>query len=96
MIGESILISIITGLFSTIGAIIGVFGLLKKKAHDDEVKAVERETRQGMRLDTIEKKLDEHNHYAKKFEDVEKTIVEIKKDIHYLGRDINGSKKENN
>lgn len=36
------------------------------------------------RLDVIEKKVDEHNHYAKRFEDVDVRTTKIEKDIEYL------------
>lgn len=38
----------------------------------------------GNRLTKIEKKLDEHNHYAEKFGEVKADITGIKKDIEYL------------
>lgn len=38
----------------------------------------------GNRLTKIEKKLDEHNHYAEKFGEVKVDITSMKKDIEYL------------
>lgn len=36
------------------------------------------------RLDTIDKKIDEHNHYAQKFDEVNKKIDLLQKDFEYL------------
>lgn len=36
------------------------------------------------RLDNIEHKLDEHNHYAKKFEEVNIKLTVLQKDIEHL------------
>ena len=36
------------------------------------------------RLDHIEKKVDEHNHYAQRFESVDIRTTKIEKDIEYL------------
>lgn len=38
----------------------------------------------GNRLTKIEKKLDEHNHYAERFGEVKIDIASMKKDIEYL------------
>lgn len=38
----------------------------------------------GNRLTKIEKKLDEHNHYAERFGEVKVDITSMKKDIEYL------------
>lgn len=38
----------------------------------------------GNRLTKIEKKLDEHNHYADRFGEVKVDIASIKKDIEYI------------
>ena len=36
------------------------------------------------RMGSVERKLDEHNNYAKRFEEIEKAIVAIQKDISFL------------
>lgn len=36
------------------------------------------------RMGNVEKKLDEHNHYASRFEDIEKVLVAMQKDISFL------------
>lgn len=36
------------------------------------------------RMGNVERKLDEHNNYARRFEEIEKAIVAIQKDISFL------------
>ena len=36
------------------------------------------------RMGNVERKLDEHNKYAKRFEEIEKTLIAIQKDIGFL------------
>lgn len=36
------------------------------------------------RMGNVERKLDEHNNYAKRFEEIEKSIIAIQKDISFL------------
>lgn len=36
------------------------------------------------RMNKVEEKLDEHNKYAKRFEEIEKTLIAIQKDISFL------------
>lgn len=36
------------------------------------------------RMEQVEKKLDTHNHYAQRFEEIEKGIVAIQKDIEFI------------
>ena len=36
------------------------------------------------RMASVERKLDEHNNYAKRFEEIEKAIIAIQKDISFL------------
>ena len=35
-------------------------------------------------LDGVKKRLDEHNHYAEKFGNIEKVMISMSKDIEYL------------
>lgn len=36
------------------------------------------------RMGNVERKLDEHNSYAMRFEEIEKAIISIQKDIEYM------------
>ena len=71
----------------TIGSIIGYFTSVKKNA----VLEAKREQEQAdnfkeifKRFDAVDKRLDEHNHYAERFNDVAKSMVAMQKDIEYL------------
>lgn len=74
----------ITGIF----AIIGQYIISNRKAKEQEVKDAVRDQKTDDRLARIEenqirqeKKLDEHNGYAKRFEEIEKAIVKIETKI---------------
>ena len=81
---EGVAIAIITGVLAVLGSYVGNVAISRQKAREDAVRDAERETRQAMRLDSIEKKLDEHNGYAEKLGALGKDITAIKKDIEYL------------
>ena len=74
----------ITGIFAIIGQAI----ISNRKAVEQDIKDAVRDQITSDRLDRIEenqarqeKKLDEHNEYAKRFEDIEKSIVRIETKI---------------
>lgn len=70
----------ITGIF----AIIGQYIISNRKAKEQDIKNAIQSQKVSDRLDRIEenqarqeKKLDAHNEYAKRFEEIEKAIVKI-------------------
>lgn len=77
---SEIISPVITGLF----AVTGSYFIYLKQAKDSSIEAAKREQRQNDRLELIEKKIDEHNNYGKKFASCEKNIALIQKDIEYL------------
>lgn len=81
---ESIIVATITGALAVLGSYVSNVAISAKKSREDALKDAEREVRQTMRLDIIEKKVDIHNGYAKKFNDIGNDITAIKKDIEYL------------
>lgn len=91
MDSNSQIIIAIIGLIGTIvGAIIGYIGKSRKNAIDE----AKREQQQSdlfnkifEEMNVIKKKLDEHNHYAEKFGEIEKSIISIKKDIEYIRKE---------
>lgn len=87
MIVENVVVALITGLLAVLGTYVGNVTISRKKAREDAIKDVERETRQADRLSIIEKKLDTHNGYADKIGDIQKDIAVIKKDIEYLRKE---------
>lgn len=82
---------IIVALISSIGGIIGAYLAVQKGNRERDIKDAQREQRQADRLDSIdekikrlEKKVDEHNEYGKKFGEVATSLVSMAKDIEYL------------
>lgn len=69
MMSDVIIVAIITGVFSVIGQ-----WLISR----------EREVRLDERLKSVEKKLDEHNGYAKKFESIQIDLAKISTEIKNL------------
>ena len=85
------MIEIILGFISISSGIITIFIKLldiSKTLKKADIESVKREERQNARLDALEKKVDLHNHYGKKFESCDKNIALIKKDINYMKKDI--------
>lgn len=85
------MVEVILGIISIITALIGVFAKLldiSKSLKQADIENIKREERQNARLDVLEKKVDLHNHYGKKFESCDKNIALIKKDIQYMKKDI--------
>lgn len=83
---ESVVVAIITGGLAVLGAYVSNMAMSRKKTREDIIRDAEREAKQAVRLDVIEKKLDEHNGYAQKFEDIGKDIAIIKTKIEMLGK----------
>lgn len=83
MSGELIAV-IITGATT----IVGNYMVYLKRARVDLKAQGEREQYVDDRLSSIEKKLDEHNGYAKKFEECREGISEVKTQIQLIQKDI--------
>ena len=91
-------ISMDTAILQLLGTIItasagvaGAYFAVQKGNHERELKEAQREQRQADRLDSIdekivrlEKKVDEHNEYGKKFGEVATNMTAMAKDIEYL------------
>jgi peptidoglycan hydrolase CwlO-like protein len=84
---------IIVALISSLGGIIGAYLAVQKGNRERDIKDAQREQRQADRLDSIdekikrlEKKVDEHNEYGRKFGEVATSLVSMAKDIEYLKR----------
>lgn len=82
---------IIVAVISSLGGIIGAYLAVQKGNREQDIKDAQREQRQADRLDSIdekikrlEKKVDEHNEYGKKFGEVATSLVSMAKDIEYL------------
>lgn len=77
---ETIICTIITA----VAGVVGAYAAVQKGRREDAIKDAQREQRQADRLETIERKLDEHNGYAEKLGDISKSMVAMQKDIEYL------------
>lgn len=85
------IIPIIVALITSAGGVLGAYLAVQKGNRDQEIKDVQREQRQSDRLDSLdekmnrlEKKVDEHNEYGKKFGEVATSLAVMAKDIEYL------------
>lgn len=82
-----ILVAIIALVSSVFGGILGYVGRSKKQAVIDAKREQQQSdlfARLFDEMDGIKKRLDEHNRYAEKFGDIEKSVLSIKKDMEYL------------
>lgn len=86
---ESVAVAIITGSLAVLGAYVGNVTITRKKTREDAIREAEREARQSVIMERLEKKVDEHNGYAKKFEDIGKDIAVIKTEIEFLRKEQN-------
>lgn len=77
---EAIIIAIIAAL----GSVFGQWLISRKQSQDRAVAEAERETRLDMRLQGVEKRLDEHNNYASKIGSIQTDIAVIKNEIKNL------------
>lgn len=85
--------AVIVGIISVVGSIIVQLIVSYSKNRESDAKMAAHEQEQKDRLDaisgwmkTVDKKLDEHNGYAKKFADTSRDIALIQKDIEYMKR----------
>ena len=95
---DEVTIAIISLISATIVAVLGFIGNLilnKHKSRAEELKEAKRQQYNDDRDDYFEKQLEiikqqlvEHNHYAKKFDDIDLKIVAMQKDIDYLRKDF--------
>ena len=76
--------AVIVAIIAAVGSVLGQWLISRKQAQDRAISEAERETKLEMRLQSVEKKLDEHNGYAKKFEDISKDIAVIKVKLETL------------
>ena len=76
--------SIICSLIGALASIIAVF-VSSKNTRDKVAQELQTQNAlQNQRLDSIEKKIDEHNGYAQKFGEVAIAINSLQKDIEFI------------
>lgn len=82
--------------FTGICTVLGNYFIYIKRSKADLAESARKEQKQNDRLDSIERKLDEHNKYAEKFSDIKADNASIKSDIRLMTRDISYLKEEFN
>lgn len=74
---DAVLVAIITGAC----AVIGQWLISRKQAQNQAIAAAVRDNKIEMRLEAVERKLDEHNSYASRFESIAVDIGKIKTEV---------------
>lgn len=85
-----IIVAIIALIGTLFGSVLGYIGKSRKIAIDEAKREQEQSdlfNKIFEEMKDIKKKLDEHNHYAEKFGEIEKSIIAIKKDIEYIRKE---------
>lgn len=84
MLSDAIIVAIIAAL----GSVFGQWLISRKQSQDRAIAEAERETKLEMRLQSVEKKLDEHNGYASRFSEIGKDIAVIKTELKNLKKGV--------
>lgn len=77
---DAVIVALITGGLSFMGVVVTNHGNRKK----DAITQAKRDQRFEDRLDRLEKKVDLHNEYGRKFGEVATAMTAMQKDIEYL------------
>lgn len=77
---DAVIVAAITGVCAVLSNLL----ITKSNRVKDAVDRAERDKEFKMRLDSIEKKVDEHNGYAKRFEAIGKDITEIRTALEFI------------
>lgn len=84
---NEIIVALIGASAVVASALLGYFTALKRNAVEEARREQEQQDNFKQifkRFDAVDKRLDEHNHYAEKFSEVAKTMTAMQKDIEYL------------
>lgn len=84
---ESIAVAVITGVLAVFGTWVGNVSVSRKKTREDAIREAKRNQELTDRLDRLEKKVDEHNGYAKRFEEIGKDIAVIKTEVSFIRKE---------
>lgn len=77
---EAVIVALITGA----AAVIGQYLISRKGRMDDRIERAKRDQYLDDQLKVINRKLDEHNGYAKRFEEISRDITEIKTELKHI------------
>lgn len=78
MITDSIIVAIITGLC----AVLGQWLIARDNKRKSDTEQAVKDALLTERLDRLESKVDEHNNYGKKFEEVAVSLAELRTELH--------------
>lgn len=78
MITDSIIVAIITGLC----AVLGQWLIARDNKRKSDTEQAVKDALLAERLDRLESKVDEHNNYGKKFEEVAVSLAELRTELH--------------
>lgn len=84
---ENIVVAIITGVLAVLGTYVGNVTISRKKTREDAIRDARRDQELTDRLDRLEQKVDEHNGYAKRFEEIGKDIAVIKTELGFIRKE---------
>ena len=87
---NEIIVSLIGFAGVCVGALFGYMGNMRKHAAQEarrDQQQKDRWTKVLEEMSEIKKRLDQHNKYAEKFADIDKSLVSIKKDIEYIRKE---------
>ena len=84
---ESIAVAVITGVLAVFGTWVGNVTISRKKTRVEAIRDAKRDQELTDRLDRLEKKVDEHNGYAKRFEEIGKDIAVIKTEVSFIRKE---------
>lgn len=84
---ENIAAALITGVLAVLGTYVGNVTISRKKTREEAIREAKRDQELTDRLDRLEKKVDEHNSYAKRFEEIGKDIAVVKTEISFIRKE---------
>lgn len=84
---ENVAVALITGVLAVLGTYVGNVTISRKKTREDAIRDARRDQELTDRLDRLEQKVDEHNGYAKRFEEIGKDIAVIKTELGFIRKE---------
>lgn len=88
---DSSIAQLLGTIITAVAGVAGAYLAVRRGSQEQEIKNAQREQRQSDRLDAIdekikslERKVDEHNEYGRKFGEVATSLVSMAKDIEFL------------
>lgn len=81
MIDTSIIVALISGFCTMVGAIWGQYIIAKANKKKTDAERAVKDALLAERLDRLEAKVDDHNGYAKRFEEVAISLAELKTEL---------------